>query len=108
MKKINNLISENLDKEGFDANHLSKAMQMSRAQLYRKLQAMIRQTPGCYIRKIRIQKAKELLETTDMRVGEVAYKTGFQTSSHFTRLFIQYYGVKPSLFCRQHKNETNG
>ena len=107
LQKVNILILTNIENDGFNANHLSNAMGMSRAQLYRKLQPIIRQAPGCYIQTLRIQKAKELLETTDMRVGEVAFKTGFQTPSHFTRIFIKHYGVRPSLFCRQTKNVTN-
>jgi len=103
LKKVNTLILANIDKDGFNANHLSSAMGMSRTQLYRNLQPIIRQSPGCYIQTIRIQKAKELLETTDMRVGEVAFKTGFQTPSHFTRIFIKHYGVRPSIFCRKTK-----
>ncbi len=103
LKKVNTLILTNIDKDGFNANHLSAEMGMSRAQLYRKLQPIIRQAPGCYIQTIRIQKAKELLETTDMRVGEVAFKTGFQTNSHFTRIFVKHYGVRPSIFCRKIK-----
>jgi AraC-like DNA-binding protein len=107
LQKVNILILTNIESDGFNANHLSNAMGMSRAQLYRKLQTIIRQAPGCYIQTLRIQKAKELLETTDMRVGEVAFKTGFQTPSHFTRIFIKHYGVRPSLYCRQIKNVTN-
>ncbi len=107
LQKVNILILTNIENDGFNANHLSNAMGMSRAQLYRKLQPIIRQAPGCYIQTLRIQKAKELLETTDMRVGEVAFKTGFQTPSHFTRIFIKHYGVRPSLFCREIKNVTN-
>lgn len=103
LKKVNTAILTNIDKDGFNANHLSSVMGMSRTQLYRKLQPIVRQAPGCYIQTIRIQKAKELLETTDMRVGEVAFKTGFQTSSHFTRIFIKHYGVRPSKFCRKTK-----
>jgi AraC-like DNA-binding protein len=103
LKKVNALIFTNIEKDGFNANHLSNAMGMSRAQLYRKLQPIIRQAPGSYIQTLRIQKAKELLETTDMRVGEVAFKTGFQTPSHFTRIFTKHYGVRPSLFCRKQK-----
>ncbi len=103
LKKVNTVILTNIDKDGFNANHLSSEMGMSRTQLYRKLQPIIRQAPGCYIQTIRIQKAKELLETTDMRVGEVAFKTGFQTPSHFTRIFIKHYGVRPSVFCRKTK-----
>ena len=103
LKKINAVILSNIDKDGFNANHLSTAMRMSRAQLYRRLHPIIREAPGHYIKKMRLQKAKELLETTDMRIGEVAFKTGFQTPSHFTRVFSKYYGVSPSLFCRKTK-----
>lgn len=103
LKKVNGLILTNIDREGFNANHLSSAMGMSRAQLYRRLHPIIRQAPASYIQTIRIQKAKELLETTDMRIGEVAFNTGFQTPSHFTRVFIKHYGVRPSVFCRKVK-----
>lgn len=103
LKKVNALILSNIDKDGFNANHLSDAMMMSRAQLYRRLYPIIREAPAHYIKKMRLQRAKELLETTDMRIGEVAFKTGFQTCSHFTRVFSKYYGVSPSLFCRKTK-----
>jgi AraC-like DNA-binding protein len=103
LQKVNILILTNIDKDGFNANNLSTAMGMSRAQLYRRLQPIIRQAPGHYIQTMRIQKAKELLETTDMRIGEVAFKTGFQTPSHFTRVFTKHYGVRPSIFCRKTK-----
>jgi AraC-like DNA-binding protein len=103
LQRVKVLILSNIDKDGFNANHLSGAMGMSRAQLYRRLQPIIRQAPAHYIQTIRIQKAKELLETTDLLVGEVAFKTGFQTPSHFTRIFIKHYGVRPSIFCRKAK-----
>ena len=103
LQKVNFLILTNIDKDGFNTNHLSTALGMSRTQLYRKLQPIIRQAPGIYIQTMRIQKAKELLETTDMRIGEVAFNTGFQTPSHFTRVFIKHYGVRPSVFCRNTK-----
>lgn len=103
LQKVNALILSNIEKEGFNANDLSTSMYMSRTQLYRKLQPLIRQSPGCYIKSMRLQKAKELLETTDLNIGEVAFKTGFQTQSHFCRVFIQHFGVQPSLFRRKNK-----
>ncbi|HEY4967346.1 MAG TPA: helix-turn-helix domain-containing protein [Puia sp.] len=103
LQKVNFLILTNIDKDGFNANHLSTALGMSRTQLYRTLHPIIRQAPGIYIRTMRIQKAKELMETTDMRIGEVAFNTGFQTPSHFTRVFIKHYGVRPSVFRRNTK-----
>jgi len=107
LKKVNEVISSNIENRQFDANHLSEIMNMSRTQLFRRLKPIIRQSPGSYIRTIKLQKAKELFETTDLRISEVAYKTGFETASHFTKVFTKQYGVKPSLFCRKKKNATN-
>ena len=107
LKKVNDLIVGNMEGHQFDTNHLSEIMNMSRTQLFRRLKPIIRQSPGSYIRMIRLQKAKELFETTDLRISEVAYKTGFETASHFTKVFTKQYGVKPSLFCKKKDNATN-
>lgn len=105
--KVNAVISSNLENSQFDANKLSELMNMSRTQLFRRLKPIIKESPGSYIRQIKLQKAKELFETTDLRISEVAYRTGFETASHFTKVFTKKYGVKPSLFCRRHESATN-
>ncbi len=107
LKKLNEVIRSNIDKENFDANALSKEMALSRAQLLRKFKPLIRQSPGCYIKSLRLQKAKELLENEDLSVSEAAYKTGFQTPSHFTKVFIEKYGIRPSVFRRPKPDVTN-
>jgi AraC-like DNA-binding protein len=106
LREVNVLIEANLDKEGFDVAQLSKAMNISRVQLYRKLKPLIRQAPAEYIKMLRLQKARNLLETTDLRMGEIACSTGFQSQSHFTKVFTDHYGMPPSLFSRKQKNVT--
>jgi AraC-like DNA-binding protein len=107
MQKINTLIKVNLENENFDSNALCKAMSMSRTQLFRRLKSLIRQAPAIYIKTIRLQRAKEMLETSDWTVSEIAYKTGFQTVSHFTKIFKKQYGIPPSVFRRANKSATN-
>ena len=107
MQKINTLIKVNLDNENFDSIALSKAMHMSRTQLFRRLKSLIRQAPANYIKTIRLQKAKELLETTDWTVSEIAFKTGFQTISHFSKIYKKQYGILPSVFRQSNKPATN-
>jgi len=107
IQKINTLIKVNLENENFDSNALCKAMFMSRTQLFRRLKSLIRQAPAIYIKTIRLQRAKELLETTDATVSEIAFKTGFQTLSHFTKIFKKQYGILPSAFSRTNKSATN-
>jgi AraC-like DNA-binding protein len=107
MQRINTLIKVNLEDEYFDTDALCKAMSLSRTQLFRRLKSLIRQAPANYIKTIRLQKAKELLETTDLTVSEVAYKSGFQTLSHFTNIFQKQYGILPSVFRRSNNSATN-
>jgi AraC-like DNA-binding protein len=51
---------------------------------------------GEYIRKIRIEKAIELLESSAYSLTEIAYLTGFSDQSHFTRIFKKQTGQTPS------------
>ncbi|MDQ6477090.1 chromate resistance protein ChrB domain-containing protein [Dyadobacter sp. LHD-138] len=51
---------------------------------------------GEYIRKLRIEKAIDLLSTSDHTLSEVAYLTGFSDQSHFNRIFKAHTGQNPS------------
>lgn len=101
LKKLNAILMANLDKEGFDASDLAKAMALSRSQLYRKLKPLIGFSPAHYIRYVRLQKAKEYLEKGDGNIGDVAFNVGFVSQSHFTRAFKEQFGFNPSHITRQ-------
>ena len=53
---------------------------------------------GEYIRKVRIEKAITLIQSTNYSLTEIAYLTGFSDQSHFTRIFKQHTGKNPSVF----------
>jgi hypothetical protein len=53
---------------------------------------------GDYIRKLRIEKAIQLLNESDHSLAEIAYLTGFSDQSHFNRIFKKYTGKRPSEF----------
>ncbi|MCB0586553.1 MAG: helix-turn-helix transcriptional regulator, partial [Phaeodactylibacter sp.] len=101
------IISANLSREGFDIDALSKALALSRSQLYRKLKELIRLSPSQYIRFTRLQKAKELLETTEMTIGEVAFQAGFVDKSHFSRVFKKQFGFNPSYLRKSSEKGVN-
>ena len=107
MQKINALIKVNLEDENFDTIALCKAMSISRTQLFRQVKSLIKEAPANHIKSMRLQKAKELLESTDCTVSQVAFKTGFQTISHFTKVFKKQYGVVPSAYRQNNGHATN-
>ena len=100
LQKVNALISSNLSNEQFNAQDLGAAMALSRSQLHRKLKVLVQMSPSRYIRFVRISKAKELLEEGGYNISEVAYHVGFVSPSHFTRIFQQQFGFKPSALKR--------
>jgi signal transduction histidine kinase/CheY-like chemotaxis protein len=55
-------------------------------------------TPMLYLRRYRIRQARELLETTDLSIMQVALKVGFSESAHFTRTFQREAGVTPRAY----------
>ena len=107
MQKINALIKVNLEDEDFDTNALCKKMSLSRTQLFRRLKCLIKQAPANYIKLKRLQRAKELLETTDCTISQITFQTVFQTVSHFTKVFKKQYGIPPSIFRHSGNAATN-
>lgn len=107
--QVQECILANIDDDRFDANSLGNQMAISRAQLFRRLKSLTGHSPGMYIKNIRLEKAKELLQSSDISVSEAAFKTGFATPSNFTKVFAEKYGITPSLFrkkgCLQQMNK---
>lgn len=61
---------------------------------------------GDYIRKLRIEKALHLLDTTAYTLTEIAYLTGFSDQSHFTRIFKKQVGQTPSGYRKRRTTEA--
>ncbi|WP_179632173.1 helix-turn-helix domain-containing protein [Clostridium peptidivorans] len=51
-----------------------------------------------YINEVRFEKAKELLETTQLTAKEISLKIGFENFNYFYTAFKKYYGVSPNQF----------
>ncbi|WP_294332886.1 AraC family transcriptional regulator [Chryseobacterium sp. sg2396] len=64
----------------------------------RDFQGIYNMTPALWIREKRLEKAKEILETTNMAVADICYSLGFENVSHFSRIFKEHYGQPPSVF----------
>lgn len=51
-----------------------------------------------YLKKIRIEKAKELILSTDMKIYEVACTVGYSDQKYFSKVFKEYTGVSAKQF----------
>lgn len=67
--------------------------------------ATMGRTPRDYLRHVRIERAKALLERSALPVGEIAVGTGFSDAPHFTRTFRDSVGVTPSAYRMRFRRE---
>ncbi len=98
LQKIITVINAHIGDETFDVEHLARSMAMSRMQLHRKMKPLTQQSPAHYIRDVRLKRAKEMIENADLSIGEICFQVGFLSQSHFTRAFIEKYGVRPTAY----------
>ncbi len=103
LQKIIKVISEEMNKSTFGPVQLAQKMNLSESQIYRKLKAITNTSTGIYIRSIRLQKAKELLLTSEKTVSEVGYEVGFNDPSWFSRAFKNEFGLPPNDICKKLK-----
>ena len=96
MDKVREILESHLSDEEFGITQLCEALAMSRSQLYRKFAALTDISVNQFLMALRLEKAKELLATTQLNVSEVAYDTGFKNPAHFSRAFSEKFGYAPS------------
>ena len=96
IQRLISVIHKQIDNHNFSAHELSKTMALSESQLYRKLKAITGKSTAIFIRSIRLQYAKAILERGHKNVSEVAYECGFSNPSWFSKTFKEEFGIPPS------------
>ena len=95
MKRFAGIIQSHLSDAEFGVEDACGEMAMSRVQLYRKVKALTGKTPVEILRQMRVERARELLLTSDKSISEIAYACGFNAPSYFTKCFKDAYGLTP-------------
>lgn len=94
------IIEDNYDDENFGCAEFCYALRMSRSHIHRKLAEELGLSISDFIKRIRLEKAKELLIQTNYPIYEIASRVGYADANYFSRSFSKIYGVSPSV-CRQ-------
>lgn len=96
--KLNRFIRENLSNTMLGVDMVVDHMNVSRTTLFNKMNNLVGASTNKYIRRIRIDVAKEMLSKTNKSVGTIAEETGFSESQYFSTVFKQETGMTPSQF----------
>ena len=96
LKTIDEFIHDNIMNNELNANIVADKMCISVTTLNRRIKAAAATNTTNYIRLKRLGRAKQLLQNTDMSMGEIQAVCGFDSPSYFSRAFKSEYGVSPS------------
>ena len=82
----------------FKVDNFATQLLVSRSLLFTKLKSLTGQTPNNFVKKVRLKRAAQLLETGQLTVAEVAHAVGFKDVKYFRRCFKQQYEASPSAY----------
>jgi len=95
ISRFKEVIEARLEESEVSVEDLAADMNLSRVQLYRKVKSVTGSSPVELLRTARLNRAYQILLTTDKSVSEVAYAVGFTAPSYFTKCFKEEYGMVP-------------
>ena len=84
--------------EKLTLTQIAQSAAISVSECLRCFRGIIYSTPIQYVKQVRVQKAVELLTSTDRRISEIGVECGFQEMSYFAKTFRELKGCTPGEF----------
>ncbi|WP_316634512.1 chromate resistance protein ChrB domain-containing protein [uncultured Flavobacterium sp.] len=100
VKDLKAIIQDQIDAQfTFDLKKISNDLELNPSYLSREFSKYFEDLNfGDYVRKLRIERAINLIQNSTYTLTEIAYMTGFSDQSHFTRIFKLHTGKNPSSY----------
>ncbi len=90
------LVKKEMGNAELNIDTLASSLGLGRSQFYRKIKALTNYSPVELLRKLRIERSRELLVSSAKTISEIAYEVGFSAPAYFTRVYRETYGETPS------------
>ena len=104
LQKLLDVIKNKLSDSEFNVEYLADELAISRSVLQRKVYSLTGESPVELIRRIRLNRAAELIENKFGNISEIALEVGFSNPAYFADCFKKQYGVTPSQYQRGNKS----
>lgn len=93
---VQEAIKKHLSNPDTTVDDIAMEVSLGRVQLYRKLKALTGLTITDLMRTQRLNKAQQLLQTTNLTVSQICYEVGFSSPSYFTKCYKEQFGRTPT------------
>ena len=97
------LVEKNMSNTNYTVEELSRDLGMSRTLLYKKILTLTGKPPLEFVRLLRLKRAAQLLQKSQLNVSEIAFQVGFNDPKYFRKHFKNEFGVLPSRYSEKFK-----
>lgn len=97
LEKVKEIISKNYQDPDYNVERLVEDSLTSRTVFYNKLKGLTGYSPVDFLRRMRLEIARKLLEESGENVSTVAYQTGFNDAKYFSKCFKELFGISPAV-----------
>lgn len=104
MEKLDMVLTKNLNNSGFNNDALSTQLGLSKTQAYRKISFLFGISPKKLLSELRLLHAAKALAKRGKTVSEVAYDSGFNSPTYFTRVFRKRFDMLPSMMTKSNQS----
>lgn len=98
LAEVCRFIDQNYADLNMNLNYIADTLQISPSYLSRKFKERHQKSVIDYLYEVRIEKAVNLLDTTDLKISAIALMCGFQDSNAFIRIFKKQKGITPGKY----------
>lgn len=103
-RKLERIVSTRLRNPNLNIDIIAAQFGVGRTNFYRKVRELMGMSPNDYLRKCRMERAAEMLRSTELPVSDVCVQVGIPDAQYFSRVFKTHFGVTPSAY-RENNNQ---
>ena len=96
--RLTDIIYSQISDTTLNSDRIAEKMCISKSQLNRKVRVITGGSTAVYILHVRMEKARRLLSSNDMPIGDIAMQCGFEDAGYFGRVFKQIFRMTPSQY----------
>ena len=96
--RLTNIIYSQISDTSLNSDRIAEKMCISKSQLNRKIRVITGNNTNTYILYVRMEKAKRMLSSNDMPIGDIAMQCGYEDVGYFGRVFKQTFHMTPSQY----------
>jgi AraC-like DNA-binding protein len=107
LKEVIQFVEDKMADTEFNVEAVAEAMAMSHKTFYKKFKSLTGVVPVEFVRDMRLQRAKQLLDSSQYNISEVAYTVGFSNPKYFSTCFKEKFKLSPSDYLKE-KSQPDG